>query len=112
MKYRDKQATPQYMYLNSVLGDEKKIEKKRVKSINKNKKQIEKNKEKARNTEQKNKHRKPSKFNTKYRDRIESIQTSADKKNENLRLYREMQKLEQKNSENSKQDEEKTETKE
>ena len=101
LKYRDKQATPQYMYLNSVLEDEKKLEKKRVKSLNKNKKEIEKNKEKARSIQQKNKHRKPSKFNTKYRDRIESIQTSSDKKNENLKLYKEMEKLDQKNSENS-----------
>ena len=41
--------------------------------------------------------RKPSKFNTKYRERIESIQTTEMKKGENMKLYSEMEKRQEDN---------------
>lgn len=95
LKFRDKQATPQYMFLNSVLGDEKKIEKKRIRSINNNKKKKQRELDEIRRRRMGN--RKPSKFNTKYRERIESIQTTEMKKGENMKLYSEMEKREEDN---------------
>lgn len=100
LKFRDKQATPQYLFLNSVLEEEKKSEKKRVKSDRKDKKEREKSIEQARNRVQQKRGRKRSKFNSKYRDRIESIQSTAEKKNENLKLYKEMERLDLKNKRN------------
>lgn len=101
LKFRDKQATPQYLFLNSVLEEEKKSEKKRVKSDRKDKKDREKSIEQAKNRVQKKRGKRKSKFNTKYRDRIESIQSTAEKKNENLKLYKEMERLDLRNSQNN-----------
>ena len=104
LKFRDKQATPQYLFLNSVLEEEKKSEKKRVKDVKQDKKKRQKSIEQAKNKAQKSRGRKRSKFNTKYRDRIESIQTTAEKKNENLKLYKEMEKLDMKNGQDNNKD--------
>ncbi|MCI8965524.1 MAG: uridine diphosphate-N-acetylglucosamine-binding protein YvcK [Clostridia bacterium] len=97
LKFRDKQATPQYMFLNSILGDERKTEKKRIKSVKDDKRKREKAKEETRNRIRKNKNRRPSKFNTKYKDRIEAIQFTEMKKDENMKLYKEMEKREENN---------------
>ncbi len=85
LKFRDKESTPQYLLVNSILEDELKREKKETEKIRKNKKKIERSKKKSVKGK--------SKFNSKYRERIESIQTTAEKKNENQKLYREMEKL-------------------
>ncbi len=85
LKYRDKESTPKYILANSILEDELKREKKESKKIRKQRQKIEKAK-------QKGKIRK-SKFNAKYHERIESIQTTVEKKNENQKLYKKMEKL-------------------
>lgn len=85
LKFRDKESTPQYLLINSILEDELKRERKETAKIRKNKKRIENSKRKAVKGK--------SKFNSKYRERIESIATAAEKKNENQKLYKEMEKL-------------------
>ena len=89
LKFRDKKATPQYMLINSVIEDERRKEKKRNKVFRKNAKNTEKTKKKM------NKSRKSrGKFNSKYGDRIESIQTSDEKKKQNMKMYKEIEKME------------------
>lgn len=85
LKFRDKESTPQYLLINSILEDELKRERKETAKIRKQKKKIEQSKRKA--------VKRKSKFNSKYRERIESIQTTTEKKNENQKLYKEMEKL-------------------
>lgn len=85
LKFRDKESTPQYLLVNSILEDELKREKKETARIRKNKKKMEQSKRKAVKGK--------SKFNTKYRERIESIQTTTERKYENQKLYKEMEKL-------------------
>lgn len=76
LKFKDKQNDPQYVMLNSRLKEEKK-RKRNAKPIFKTKKK-ENNKKKAPT-------KKTSKFSEKYKDRIESIQTSEEKRIENLK---------------------------
>lgn len=73
LKFRDKQTEPEYLLMNSKLKQEKKNIKK-----NKNKKV-----KTVSPTKKKKERRKESKFVSKYRERIESIQTSEEKKIEN-----------------------------
>lgn len=81
LKFRDKESTPKYLLINSILEDELKREKKETARIRKQKQKP------------KSRIQRKSKFNSKYRDRIESIQTTVEKKNANQKLYKEMQKL-------------------
>lgn len=85
LKFRDKESTPEYLLINSILEDELKRERKVNKKLKKQKRKLEKTKRAQ--TKRK------SKFNTKYRERIESIQTTNKKKSENQKLYKEMEKL-------------------
>ena len=85
LKFRDKESTPEYLLINSILEDELKRERKVNEKIKKQKRKMEKSK-RAQN-------KRRSKFNTKYSERIESIQTTNKRKNENQKLYHEMQKL-------------------
>ncbi len=85
LKFRDKESTPEYLLINSVLEDELKREKKESKKIRKQKKKLEKKKKSGK--------KRKSKFNHKYSERIEAIQTTTEKKNENQKLYQEMEKL-------------------
>ena len=85
LKFREKESTPEYLWVNSILKDELKREKKESKRIRKQKR-------KASNLKRKGVHTK-SKFSKKYSERIETIQTTAEKKNENQKLYKEMEKL-------------------
>lgn len=85
LKFRDKESTPQYLLVNSILEDELKRERKETARIQKQKKKIENSKRKS--------FKKKSKFNSKYSERMESIQTTVEKKNENQKLYKEMEKL-------------------
>lgn len=84
LKYKDKYNDPQYVMLNTKLKEEKK----RKKPIRKIEKIEHKYKKKeisnAKHSKVKVQERK-SKFNKKYKDRIESIQTSDEKKLENMR---------------------------
>lgn len=85
LKYRDKESTPEYILINSILKDELKREKKESAKIRKQKRKLEKSRKGAK--------RRKSKFNSKYSERIESIQNTDEKKNENQKLYKEMEKL-------------------
>ncbi len=85
LKYRDKESTPTFLLTNSILEDELKREKKESSKIKKNKKKIEKAKQKGK--------KRKSKFNSKYSKRIESIQTTVEKKEQNQKLAKEMEKL-------------------
>lgn len=85
LKFRDKESTPQYLLVNSILEDELKRERRETDRIRKNKRKIEQSRRKAVKGK--------SKFNTKYRDRIEAIQSTTEKKYENQKLYKEMEKL-------------------
>ena len=77
LKYRDMQNDQQYIMLNSRLKEEKKLKKNTKKTINKTKPKQEKTKTKH--------EKRTSKFSAKYKDRIESIQTSDKKREENLK---------------------------
>lgn len=86
LKYREKESTPEYLLINSILEDELKREKKRNEKIKK---------QKAKNAKLAKKGiKKKSKFQHKYKERIFAIQTADNKKIENQRLYSEMEKLE------------------
>ena len=85
LKFRDKESTPEYLLINSILEDELKRERKANEKIKKQKRKMKKSKI-AQN-------KRKSKFNTKYSERIESIQTTNKRKNENQKLYHEMEKL-------------------
>lgn len=86
LRFQDKQNDPQYIMLNNRLKEEKRLKK--------NKKPIFKIKEKNTKKDNKNKVRKTSKFNEKYKERIESIQTSDEKRKENLKKIKEKQSIE------------------
>lgn len=81
LKFKDKQNDPQYVMLNSRLKEEKK--KKR------NTKPIFKIKQNETSKKKSHAKRKASKFSEKYKDRIESIQTSDEKRIENLKKIQE-----------------------
>lgn len=85
LKFRDKESTPQYLLINSILEDELKREKKETAKIRKLRKKNDGKKKKS--------GKRKSKFNSKYSERMESIQTTNEKKNENQKLYREMERL-------------------
>lgn len=78
LKFKDKQNDSQYVMLNSRLKEEKR-KKKNTKPVFKVKDNVKREKIE----------RKPSKFNEKYKERIQSIQTSDEKRIENLRKMRE-----------------------
>lgn len=88
LKFKDKQNDPQYIMLNSRLKEEKKRKK--------NAKPIYKVKEEKIATDKEKKNKKTSKFNTKYKERIESIQTSDEKRLENQKQMQEQEKEEKK----------------
>ena len=79
LKYKDKQSDPQYLMLNAKLRYEKK--KNKIKNTHK--------KEGKRKTK---KDKKQSKFISKYSERIESIQTSDEKKKQNQKLMEQEEK--------------------
>ena len=91
MKFKNEQNDPKYVMINAKLREEKeklKRERKAKKLAKKPELQKEKKQERhARRTE--------SKFNSKYRDRIKSIQESDFKREQNLRLEKEKQEKEE-----------------
>lgn len=76
LRFKDKQNDPQYIMLNSRLKEEKK-RKRNTKPIF--------NVKKKKNNKKSTHMKKTSKFSEKYKDRIESIQTSDEKRKENLK---------------------------
>lgn len=85
LKFKNKQNNPQYVLLNSRLKDKKKINKGKIK-IKEKQKRLKDIENKYRN---RNNKKKPSKFNSKYKDRIESIQTSEEKRLQNIKEQKE-----------------------
>ena len=94
LKFRDKQSTPEYLWIDSILKEELKRERKESNRIKKQKIKESKSKHSGQ--------KKRSKFNKKYSERIETIQTTVEKKNENQKLYKEMEKLDKKQNKGTK----------
>ena len=85
LKFRDKESTPQYLLIKSILDEELKREKKQNKVLKK---------QKAKNAKLAKKGiKRKSKFAHKYKNRITAIQTADSKKIENQRLFSEMERL-------------------
>lgn len=84
LKFEDKQNETEYLLLNSVLKEQKKLQEKKAKQALKNggKPKPEKPKEKGRK----------SKFASKYKDRVESIQNADAKIAENRKIAEEISK--------------------
>jgi len=78
LKYRDKENDPEYIMLNTRLKEEKK-RKKNTKPIFKTKAKEKPEKDK------KQEPRKTSKFNEKYKERINSIKTSDEQRIKNMK---------------------------
>lgn len=91
LRFKDKQGETQYLLLNSKLKDDKKQEKDK----NKAKKIVKKAEKKQKDTGSHG--RRKSKFQEKYQERINAIQTSDKQKIENMKMYQEAEKLERKN---------------
>ena len=79
LRFKDKQNEEQYLLLNSKLKERK------LKEKNKKAKRIKEKPKKAR--------RGKSKFSSKYKDRIESIQNSEQTREKNIKLYEQMTKM-------------------
>lgn len=84
LKFQDKQNETEYLLLNSVIKEQKKIQERKAR-------QALKNKGKKEASRVKPKERK-SKFATKYKDRVEAIQNSEKKATENRRRIEEKNK--------------------
>jgi hypothetical protein len=82
LKFEDKQNETEYLLLNSVLKEQKKIQEKKAKQAIKNKGKVIEEKSKAKG--------KKSKFATKYKDRVESIQNADAKTAENRKIAEEI----------------------
>lgn len=80
LKFEDKQNETEYLLINSVLKEQKKLQKKRAKEALRNK-----GKEVPKEIPQVKKGKK-SKFSTKYKDRVQSIQTADEKIAEQRRI--------------------------
>ena len=91
LKFRDKESTPQYLLIKSILDEEIKREKKQNKQIKK---------QKAKNARLAKKGiKRKSKFQHKYKNRINAIQATDNQKLENQRLFQEMERLNKDNNE-------------
>ena len=86
LKFEDKQNETEYLLLNSVLKEQKKLQEKRAKEALRNKGKVQKEKVKDKTRK--------SKFATKYRDRVESIQNADAKIAENRKKAEEKAKRE------------------
>lgn len=86
LKFEDKQNETEYLLLNSVLKEQKKIQEKRAREALKNKGKVQKEKVKDKTRK--------SKFATKYKDRVESIQNADAKIAQNRKKAEEKAKRE------------------
>ena len=84
LRFKDEQNDPKYVMLNTKLKEEKKIKKEQLKNAKKQEKDKKNNNDKIK-VEKKN----ASKFSSKYKDRIRSIQESDFRREQNKRLERE-----------------------
>lgn len=89
LKFHDMQNDTEYLLLNSVLKEQKKIQNKEMKRKAKNKNMAKKddNKTKGKNP------RKTSKFKEKYKDRVDSIQNTDAKIKENRKIAEEIERM-------------------
>lgn len=94
LKFHDMQNDTEYLLLNSILKEQKKIQEKEAKRARKRKNMEQKITNKVK--EEKRVAHKPSKFQEKYKDRVESIQNVEAKIAENRRIAEEIAKAEEK----------------
>ena len=96
LKFRDKQATPQYLLLNSVLKEDKKVVSKKNREIKK-RKQLQKQAEA--NVKKRGRPKKSSKFAAKYNDRVQGIKSNEQIIEENRKVAEEIARLEREKGE-------------
>ena len=89
LRFQDMQNDTEYLLLNSILKEQKKIQEKEAKRAKKRK-----NIKVDNNSAKSHASRKPSKFKEKYKDRVESIQNVDAKIAENRRIAEEIAKAE------------------
>ncbi len=90
LKFHDMQNDTEYLLLNSILKEQKKIQEKEAKRARKAAISGEKNGK----TQTRNVNQRPSKFKEKYKDRVESIQNAEAKIAENRKIAEEIAKAE------------------
>jgi len=88
LKFHDKQNDNEYILLNSILKEEKKKQSKQTKENKKQKAIVKKATENVRG-----KSKKSSKFKTKYKERVDSIQSADSKVEENKKIAMEIERL-------------------
>ena len=88
LKFKDKQNDTQYVLLNSKLKEQKKKEK-----VHNHGKKIQKKKQKKEEKKMAPKFSRKSKFQEKYKERINAIQNSDLKKEQNRKLFEEAEKF-------------------
>ena len=99
LKFHDMQNDTEYLLLQSVLKEQKKIQQqqeKRLTKVNKNNGLL------SKITREKKDTKKSSKFKEKYKDRVESIQNTEVKIAENRRIAEEIEKMEKARKESQK----------
>lgn len=90
LRFNNEQNNPKYVMLHTKLREEKKKNKELKHNLKKqNKKEISKEKSKVERSKSK------SKFSSKYKDRIQSIQESEFKREQNIRLQKEAEEKEE-----------------
>ena len=92
LKFKDLQNDTEYLLIESVMKNQKKYIAKLEKQSKKHKKIV----KKATNKVKSNKKKAKSKFATKYKDRVESIQNSDNQMLENRKIAEEISKMEAK----------------
>lgn len=94
LKFHDMQNDTEYLLLNSILKEQKKLQEKEAKRAKKRKNMESQIRNQMKN--EKHSERRPSKFQEKYKDRVESIQNVEAKIAENRRIAEEVEKAERK----------------
>lgn len=90
LKFKDMQNDTEYLLIKSVLEEQNKYIEKRAKYAKKHQKMVKKATNRV-----KRKDRKASKFATKYKERVKSIQNSEAQKEENQRIAKEIEKMQE-----------------
>ena len=90
LKFKDMQNDTEYLLIKSVLDEQNKYIEKKSKQAKKQKNMVKKATNKV-----KRKDRRASKFATKYKERVKSIQNSEAQKEENQRIAKEIEKMQE-----------------
>lgn len=88
LKFHDKQNETEYILLNSILKEQKKLQSKQLKQNRKQKEIVKKATDNV-----KGKDKKGSKFKEKYKERVNSIQSTESKIEENKKIAKEIERL-------------------